>query len=245
MFVIVIVRYFPWATQHLFPKCWPSIGESLSLWRPTTIALMTCPTLIPLLVRNYKLQILIVEESPNVFCAFLVWVITLSFCLFSTGQFLIQKVVPQASGESSKVKVKVRVNIHGIFSVSSASLVEVLKSDETEEPMETEPTNDKEGEVLQPNNYLICHHKIHVRVILKWATCTTVRGENMTMKIVLFLFFFLIFFIFLLLVHRTRCKLTRRSRVRKMLRKKQRRSHVRMKRWRYDSKIMLPFLYMK
>uniref|UniRef100_A0A667YRV6 Heat shock protein 4b n=1 Tax=Myripristis murdjan TaxID=586833 RepID=A0A667YRV6_9TELE len=62
------------------------------------------------------------------------------------GQFLIQKVVPQASGESSKVKVKVRVNIHGIFSVSSASLVEVQKSDETEEPMETEQTNDKDGE---------------------------------------------------------------------------------------------------
>uniref|UniRef100_A0AAQ4R6B4 Heat shock protein 4b n=1 Tax=Gasterosteus aculeatus aculeatus TaxID=481459 RepID=A0AAQ4R6B4_GASAC len=63
------------------------------------------------------------------------------------GQFLIQKVIPQASGESSKVKVKVRVNIHGIFSVSSASLVEVQKSDETEEPMETEHANEKEGEV--------------------------------------------------------------------------------------------------
>ncbi|XP_059202661.1 heat shock 70 kDa protein 4b [Centropristis striata] len=62
------------------------------------------------------------------------------------GQFVIQKVVPQASGESSKVKVKVRVNIHGIFSVSSASLVEVQKCDETEEPMETEQANDKDGE---------------------------------------------------------------------------------------------------
>uniref|UniRef100_A0A671WZY8 Heat shock protein 4b n=1 Tax=Sparus aurata TaxID=8175 RepID=A0A671WZY8_SPAAU len=62
------------------------------------------------------------------------------------GQFMIQKVVPQASGESSKVKVKVRVNIHGIFSVSSASLVEVQKSDETEEPMETEQANEKDGE---------------------------------------------------------------------------------------------------
>uniref|UniRef100_A0A8C6KQ14 Heat shock protein 4b n=1 Tax=Nothobranchius furzeri TaxID=105023 RepID=A0A8C6KQ14_NOTFU len=58
------------------------------------------------------------------------------------GQFVIQKVVPQASGESSKVKVKVRVNIHGIFSVSSASLVEVQKSDEGEEPMETEQEDD-------------------------------------------------------------------------------------------------------
>ncbi|KAK5620398.1 Heat shock 70 kDa protein 4 [Crenichthys baileyi] len=62
------------------------------------------------------------------------------------GQFVIQKVVPQASGESSKVKVKVRVNIHGIFSVSSASLVEVQKSDEAEEPMETEQASDKDGE---------------------------------------------------------------------------------------------------
>ncbi|KAF7668685.1 hypothetical protein LDENG_00294630 [Lucifuga dentata] len=62
------------------------------------------------------------------------------------GQFLIQKVIPQASGESSKVKVKVRVNIHGIFSVSSASLVEVQKSDEAEELMETEQANEKDGE---------------------------------------------------------------------------------------------------
>ncbi|XP_051929920.1 heat shock 70 kDa protein 4b [Hippocampus zosterae] len=68
------------------------------------------------------------------------------------GQFLIQKVVPQASGESSKVKVKVRVNIHGIFIVSSASLVEVIKSDETEEPMETEPVNDKDGENKMQTN---------------------------------------------------------------------------------------------
>uniref|UniRef100_A0A1A8MCT6 Heat shock protein 4b n=1 Tax=Nothobranchius pienaari TaxID=704102 RepID=A0A1A8MCT6_9TELE len=62
------------------------------------------------------------------------------------GQFVIQKVIPQASGESSKVKVKVRVNIHGIFSVSSASLVEVQKSDEGEEPMETEQASDKDAE---------------------------------------------------------------------------------------------------
>lgn len=54
------------------------------------------------------------------------------------GQFLIKNVVPQASGESSKIKVKVRVNIHGVFSVSSASLVEVLKPTEGEEPMETD-----------------------------------------------------------------------------------------------------------
>ncbi|CAB1337651.1 unnamed protein product [Coregonus sp. 'balchen'] len=67
------------------------------------------------------------------------------------GQFVIQKVVPQASGESSKVKVKVRVNIHGIFSVSSASLVEVQKTEEGEEPMDTEqqatPEKEEEGKM--------------------------------------------------------------------------------------------------
>uniref|UniRef100_A0A3Q3R3Z8 Heat shock protein 4a n=1 Tax=Monopterus albus TaxID=43700 RepID=A0A3Q3R3Z8_MONAL len=64
------------------------------------------------------------------------------------GQFLIQNVVPQASGESAKVKVKVRVNVHGVFSVSSASLVEVIKTGEGEEPMEMDPTV-KEEEVLK------------------------------------------------------------------------------------------------
>uniref|UniRef100_A0A9J7Z577 Heat shock protein 4b n=1 Tax=Cyprinus carpio carpio TaxID=630221 RepID=A0A9J7Z577_CYPCA len=65
------------------------------------------------------------------------------------GQYVIQKVIPQASGESSKVKVKVRVNIHGIFSVSSASLVEVQKSEEEEESMDTEQSTEKDNEVLQ------------------------------------------------------------------------------------------------
>lgn len=54
--------------------------------------------------------------------------------------------VPQASGESAKVKVKVRVNVHGVFSVASASLVEVVKNAEGEEPMETDQVA-KEEEV--------------------------------------------------------------------------------------------------
>ena len=48
----------------------------------------------------------------------------------SSGTFTIGKVVPTAEGEASKVKVKVRVNIHGIFSVSSATLVEKLTKEE-------------------------------------------------------------------------------------------------------------------
>lgn len=69
----------------------------------------------------------------------------LSLC---SAHFLVQKVTPQTDGSSSKVKVKVRVNIHGIFSVSSASLVEVHKSDENEEPMETDQ-HAKEEEVTE------------------------------------------------------------------------------------------------
>lgn len=65
------------------------------------------------------------------------------------GQFLIQNVIPQASGESAKVKVKVRVNVHGVFSVSSASLVEVLKTAEGEEPMETDQTGKEEENKMQ------------------------------------------------------------------------------------------------
>uniref|UniRef100_A0A8C2G2G1 Heat shock protein 4a n=1 Tax=Cyprinus carpio TaxID=7962 RepID=A0A8C2G2G1_CYPCA len=64
------------------------------------------------------------------------------------GQFNILKVVPQPSGESSKVKVKVRVNVHGVFSVSGASLVEVVKSAEGEEPMETDmPAKEDENKM--------------------------------------------------------------------------------------------------
>ncbi|XP_020341502.1 heat shock 70 kDa protein 4-like [Oncorhynchus kisutch] len=67
----------------------------------------------------------------------------------SIGQFMVQKVVPQANGESSKVKVKVRVNVHGVFSVSSASLVEVLKPTEGEEPMETDLAGKEDESKMQ------------------------------------------------------------------------------------------------
>uniref|UniRef100_A0A8D0ANR6 Heat shock protein 4a n=1 Tax=Sander lucioperca TaxID=283035 RepID=A0A8D0ANR6_SANLU len=64
-------------------------------------------------------------------------------------KFVIQNVVPQASGESAKIKVKVRVNVHGMFSVSSASLVEVIKTAEGEEPMETDQTGKEEENKMQ------------------------------------------------------------------------------------------------
>lgn len=54
------------------------------------------------------------------------------------GKFTVDKVVPQPTGEASKVKVKVRININGIFSVSFASMTE--KIEKAEEPMEVDST---------------------------------------------------------------------------------------------------------
>ena len=56
-----------------------------------------------------------------------------------------QGVQPQSSGVSSKVKVKVRVNLHGIFTVSSASMVEELEAVE-DDAMEVESTDQKTDE---------------------------------------------------------------------------------------------------
>ncbi|XP_030642084.1 heat shock 70 kDa protein 4L [Chanos chanos] len=61
------------------------------------------------------------------------------------GRFTVQNVVPQPDGDSSKVKVKVRVNLHGIFSVSSASLIEKQKGETDDVQMETDPTIQNEG----------------------------------------------------------------------------------------------------
>ncbi|XP_071409174.1 heat shock protein 105 kDa isoform X2 [Pithys albifrons albifrons] len=55
------------------------------------------------------------------------------------GRYVIQNVSAQKDGEKSKVKVKVRVNTHGIFSVSTASMVEPVKSEDCEDvSVETE-----------------------------------------------------------------------------------------------------------
>ncbi|KAL8207024.1 UNVERIFIED_CONTAM: Heat shock 70 kDa protein 4L, partial [Gekko kuhli] len=56
------------------------------------------------------------------------------------GHFVIQNVGPQHDGDNSKVKVKVRVNVHGIFSVANASIIEKqnIEGDASDEPMDTE-----------------------------------------------------------------------------------------------------------
>lgn len=64
-----------------------------------------------------------------------------------TGTFKVNNVTPQPNGESSKVKVKVRINAHGIFSVVGATLYEKT-GDVEEESMEVD---EEKKEVSVPN----------------------------------------------------------------------------------------------
>lgn len=50
---------------------------------------------------------------------------------------------PQPTGDPSKVKVKVRINIHGTFTVASASLLEKVEK-EVEIPKEEKKTESKD-----------------------------------------------------------------------------------------------------
>lgn len=73
--------------------------------------------------------------------------------MFIVGQFTVKDVKPTPDGESAKVKVKVRINLHGILAINSASLVEKLpasESDVTEDqsqpdPMEASPSPQTEA----------------------------------------------------------------------------------------------------
>ncbi|NXT73508.1 HS74L protein, partial [Zapornia atra] len=63
------------------------------------------------------------------------------------GRFTIQNVGPQHDGDNSKVKVKVRVNIHGLFSVANASIIEKqnIEGDQSDTPMDTESSSKNQG----------------------------------------------------------------------------------------------------
>ncbi|KAF7250927.1 hypothetical protein EYD10_03493 [Varanus komodoensis] len=50
------------------------------------------------------------------------------------GKYVIQNIAAQKDGERTKVKVKVRINNHGIFGISTASMVEQMKMEENEDP---------------------------------------------------------------------------------------------------------------
>uniref|UniRef100_A0A8C0Z7H4 Heat shock protein 105 kDa n=1 Tax=Canis lupus familiaris TaxID=9615 RepID=A0A8C0Z7H4_CANLF len=60
------------------------------------------------------------------------------------GRFIVQNVSAQKDGEKSRVKVKVRVNTHGIFTISTASMVEKIPTEENE-------VSSVEGDMECPN----------------------------------------------------------------------------------------------
>ncbi|KAE8749608.1 hypothetical protein FOCC_FOCC003596 [Frankliniella occidentalis] len=68
------------------------------------------------------------------------------------ARYVVQDVKPTSKGESQKVKVKVRVNLHGMFSVSGAQLTE--KRDATEQEQaeaEQKEAEAKEAQAKDPN----------------------------------------------------------------------------------------------
>ncbi|XP_010142938.1 PREDICTED: heat shock 70 kDa protein 4L isoform X4 [Buceros rhinoceros silvestris] len=68
------------------------------------------------------------------------------------GRFTIQNVGPQHDGDNSKVKVKVQVNIHGLFSVANASIIEKqnTEGDHNDTPMDTESSSKNQGRDDEP-----------------------------------------------------------------------------------------------
>lgn len=60
-------------------------------------------------------------------------------------------VAPQANGDSSKVKVKVRVNINGLFNVSSATITEKVENPTpAADEQESQPMEVDEGKSSEP-----------------------------------------------------------------------------------------------
>lgn len=64
------------------------------------------------------------------------------------GSWVVKDIRPSPDGKPQKVKVKVRINLHGIMSVSSASLIEAKESTENESP-ENEKVEAKGSEQQQ------------------------------------------------------------------------------------------------
>ncbi|XP_004604596.2 heat shock protein 105 kDa isoform X1 [Sorex araneus] len=62
------------------------------------------------------------------------------------GRFIVQNVSAQKDGEKSRVKVKVRVNTHGIFTISTASMVEKVPAEESEVESDMECQNERQPE---------------------------------------------------------------------------------------------------
>ena len=72
--------------------------------------------------------------------------INTSYKLFFKGSFKITNVMAQPTGESTKVKVKVRINSHGCFNILSANMYEKLEGQVNEEEEETKESMEVDDE---------------------------------------------------------------------------------------------------
>lgn len=68
------------------------------------------------------------------------------------GTWIVKDIKPTAEGKPQKVKVKVRVNLHGIMTVSSASMIEAKESTENESPDEQVTANNQQQPQKDGNN---------------------------------------------------------------------------------------------
>ncbi|XP_060530974.1 heat shock 70 kDa protein 4 isoform X2 [Cylas formicarius] len=65
------------------------------------------------------------------------------------GTWVVKDIRPSRDGKSQKVKVKVRINLHGIMTVSSASLYEAKESPEPESPDSKQQQQDGEADLKE------------------------------------------------------------------------------------------------
>ncbi|XP_075214215.1 heat shock protein 70Cb isoform X2 [Lycorma delicatula] len=65
------------------------------------------------------------------------------------GQFVVKDVKPNADGESAKVKVKVRINLHGILSVTSARREALVENDQQQQTQQT-PSEEQNAHQPEP-----------------------------------------------------------------------------------------------
>ena len=72
----------------------------------------------------------------------------------SVGRFKIKDVKPTEAGESSKVKVKVRMNIHGVFKIKSATMVEKCPPEPEQSATDTTPAENMDTEPATPQTNL-------------------------------------------------------------------------------------------
>uniref|UniRef100_H2ZJ31 Uncharacterized protein n=1 Tax=Ciona savignyi TaxID=51511 RepID=H2ZJ31_CIOSA len=80
------------------------------------------------------------------------------------GKFCIDNVTPNQEGDGSKIKVKVRLNIHGLFSVIQASIVEKVISNEDVKPSTEAAEKVEKKKVKVKSKDLPFHSQLYMNI---------------------------------------------------------------------------------